>query len=66
MTEPCVENSTDILGYDYLYTVQNMAEEINVKRETVMWIQFNFDQKYHNRRFSAKMVLENLRAKKNT
>jgi hypothetical protein len=38
MTDPCVENSTDILGYDYQYAVQNMAEEINVKRETVMWI----------------------------
>jgi len=66
MTDPCVENSTDILGYDYQYTVQNMAEEINVKRETVMWIQFNFDQKYHNRGFSAKMILENLSAEKNT
>ena len=32
MTDPCVENSTDVLGYDYQYTVQNIAEEINVKR----------------------------------
>jgi hypothetical protein len=41
MTDPCVENSTydyDILTYGYQYTVQNMAEEISVKRETVMWI----------------------------
>lgn len=35
-------------------------------RETVMWIQFNFDQKYHNRGVCAKMVLENLGAEKNT
>jgi hypothetical protein len=30
VTDPCVENSTGILGYDYQYTVQNIAEEINV------------------------------------
>jgi hypothetical protein len=66
MTDPCVENSTDILRYDYQYTVQNIPEEINVKRETVVWIQFNFYQKYHNRGVCAKMVLENLGAEKNT
>ena len=32
MTDPYVENSTDILGCDYQYTVQNIAEEINMKR----------------------------------
>ena len=31
VTDPCVENSTDILRYDYQYTVQNMAEKISVK-----------------------------------
>jgi len=51
MTDPCVESCTDILGYDYQYTVQNMAEEISVKRETVLRIEFNFYQKYHNRIF---------------
>lgn len=61
-----MEHSTDILGYDYQYTVQNIAEEINVKGETMMWIQFHFDQKYHNRGVCAKMVLENLGAGKNT
>jgi hypothetical protein len=66
MTDPCVENSTDILGCAYQYSVQNIAEDISVKRETVMWIQFNFDQKYHNGGVCAKMVLENLSAEKNT
>jgi orotate phosphoribosyltransferase-like protein len=66
VTDPSVENSTDILGQDYQYPVEDIAEEINVKRETVMWIQFNFYQKYHNRGVCAKMVLENLGAEKNT
>jgi len=61
-----VKHSTDILGYGYQYTVQNITEEINVKRETVMWIQFHFDQKYHNRGVCAKMVLENLGSEKDT